>query len=182
MSFTELPLQKAFMLLESGPVILVTTRDAKRDNIMTISWHMVLDFTPSFALRTGPWNHSYEALRKHKECVIAVPAVDLAKKAVSIGDCSGVDTDKFSKFRLTPLPASIVNATLIAECLACIECRVTDYVRKHGIFILDGVRAWIDPSKKEQRTFHANGDGTFVTDGRKIDLRRLMEDKVPPGV
>lgn len=182
MSFTELPLEKAFMLLEPGPVILVTTRNAKRDNIMTISWHMVLDFTPSFALRTGPWNHSYEALRKHKECVIAVPTVDLAEKVVSIGDCSGVDTDKFSKFHLTPIPASIVHAALIAECLACIECRVTDYVRKHGIFILDGVRAWIDPSKKERRTFHANGDGTFVTDGKKIDLRKLMEDKIPPGV
>ena len=52
----------------------------------------------------------------------------------------------------------------------------------HGIFILDGVRAWIDRERKERRTFHANGDGTFVVDGDIINLRSLMEDKVPLGV
>ena len=57
MAFTELSLHKAFMLFEPGPVILVTTNDGKKNNLMTISWHMVTDFTPTLALTTGPWNY-----------------------------------------------------------------------------------------------------------------------------
>ena len=65
---------------------------------------------------------------------------------------------------------------LIAECLANIECRVTDVslVRKYNLFILKPVKAWIDPERKERRTIHHNGDGTFVVDGRVLDLRKKM--------
>ena len=134
MSMTELPIAKAFMLIEPGPVLLVTTRDRGRNNIMTITWHMVTDFTPRIALTTGPWNYSYQALRNTGECVLAVPTVDLAEKTVAIGDCSGAEADKFEKFGLTPLPAAEVQAPLIAECLACLECRVTEYLEAAGHF------------------------------------------------
>jgi flavin reductase (DIM6/NTAB) family NADH-FMN oxidoreductase RutF len=179
---TELPLEKAFMLIEPGPVILVSTNDKGRNNIMTISWHMVMDFTPRIALTTGPWNYSFQALMHTKECVLAIPTIDLAEKVVGIGSCSGAEIDKFQKFGLTALPAADVKAPLISECLACLECRVTDYLEPHGIFVLQGVRAWIDQERKERRTFHANGDGTFVVDGNTVNLRALMEDKLPPGV
>ena len=116
-------LQKAFTLIEPGPVTLVTTANGNRHNIMTLSWTMVLDFTPRFAFCTGSWNYSYKALLKTKECVIAIPAVDFAKKAVQIGSCSGAEVDKFKKFKLTPLKAENVSAPLIKECYANIECR-----------------------------------------------------------
>ena len=179
MAFVELSLNKAFMLFEPGPVILVSTHDGKKNNLMTISWHMVTDFTPTLALTTGPWNHSFKAMMKKKECVLAVPTVDIIEKVISIGDCSGKDTDKFKKFELTPLPASEVAVPLVKECLACLECKIIDYIEEPGIFLLQGVKAWIDNERKERRTFHANGDGTFVVDGEKIDLHHLMEDKIP---
>ena len=78
----KLPLQKAFTLLEPGPVVLVTTADNGKQNILTLSWTMVMDFPPRFAFLTGSWNYSYKALKKTGECVIAIPAVDLAKKTV----------------------------------------------------------------------------------------------------
>jgi flavin reductase (DIM6/NTAB) family NADH-FMN oxidoreductase RutF len=178
----QLPLNKAFMMLEPGPVVLVTTANNGKTNIMTISWHMVLDFNPRFALMTGSWNYSYEALINSKECVISIPTIDISQKVVEIGACSGSDTDKFKKFELTPLDAKSVKAPLIKECLANIECHVTDYIEKHNIFILDAVYAWIDSERKERRTIHANGDGTFVVDGRTINYRKLMLPKLPPGV
>lgn len=52
----ELPIGKAFTLIEPGPVVLVTTSDGRTDNVMTISWTMVLDFTAKFAITTGAWN------------------------------------------------------------------------------------------------------------------------------
>ena len=58
----ELPLAKVFMLIEPGPVTLVTTAVGRRKNIMTISWTQVMDFTPKLAFVTGPWNHSFHAV------------------------------------------------------------------------------------------------------------------------
>jgi flavin reductase (DIM6/NTAB) family NADH-FMN oxidoreductase RutF len=179
---TRLPLEKAFTLIEPGPVILITTNDKDKNNIMTITWHMVLDFTPQFAIATGPWNFSFQALQHTKECVLSIPTIDMAEKVVSIGDCTGSEVDKFAKFDLTPLPAADVQAPLIAECLANIECHVIDYLESPGIFILQGTRAWINQKRKERRTFHANGDGTFKIDGDTINLRKLMYDKLPEGV
>ena len=177
-----LKLGKAFTLMEPGPVILVTTHDGKKDNIMTISWTMVLDFAPAFAICTGEWNHSYAALRRRRECVIAIPTIDLLDTVIGIGTCSGVDTDKFARFGLTPLPARIVGAPLIRECLANIECKVVEIIGKHNIVVLEGVAAHLDPARKEQRTFHAVGDGTFIVDGRRLDRRKMMAAKIPAGV
>ena len=178
----ELKLSKAFTLMEPGPVVLVTTHDGRKSNIMTISWTMVLDFDPVFAITTGEWNYSFAALRRTKECVIAIPAVDLLDKVVGIGTCSGVDTDKFAEFELTPVPGKVVKAPLIKECLANIECKVVDIVRKHNIVVLQGVAAYVNPARKEKRTVHAVGDGTFIVDGRRIDRRKTMASKIPAGV
>jgi flavin reductase (DIM6/NTAB) family NADH-FMN oxidoreductase RutF len=178
----KLELGKAFTLIESGPVVLVTTHDGLKDNIMTISWTMVLDFTPVFAITTGEWNHSFVALRKHKECVIAIPTVDMLDTVVGIGTCSGTDTDKFAKFRLTPVRGKSVRPPLIEECLANIECKVIDIVKKHNIIVLEAVAAYVDTERKEKRTVHAVGDGTFIVDGRKIDRSKMMASKLPFGV
>jgi flavin reductase (DIM6/NTAB) family NADH-FMN oxidoreductase RutF len=178
----QMKLSKAFTLMESGPVVLVTTHDGQRDNIMTISWTMVVDFTPVFAIVTGEWNHSFAALRKNKECVIAIPTVDMLDKVVGIGTCSGADTDKFAKFKLTAVPGKFVEPRLIKECIANIECRVIDIVKKHNIIVLEAVAAHVDTTRKEKRTVHSVGDGTFIVNGRKIDRRKMMASKLPYGV
>jgi len=175
-------LSRAFTLIEPGPVVLVTTHDGKRNNIMTISWTMVVDFTPVFAITTGAWNYSFAALRKNRECVIAIPGVDLLDKVVGIGTCSGADTDKFARFRLTPVPGKVVKAPLIRECLANIECKVVDIVRKHDIVVLEAVAAYVNPGCKERRTLHAVGDGTFIVDGRRLDRKKMMATKIPEGL
>jgi flavin reductase (DIM6/NTAB) family NADH-FMN oxidoreductase RutF len=178
----QLKLSKAFTLMEPGPVVLVTTHDGQKDNIMTISWTMVMDFTPVFAITTGEWNHSFAALRKSRECVIAIPTVDMLDKVVGIGTCSGADTDKFARFKLTPVQGKVVRAPLIKECLANMECKVIDIVKKHNIVVLEAVAAYIDVARKERRTLHAVGDGTFIVDGRRIDRRKMMASKIPYGV
>ena len=175
-------LSKAFTLLEPGPVVLVTTNDGTKDNVMTISWTMVMDFTPRFAITTGAWNYSYAALVKTRECVIAIPTVDMLNTVVGIGTCSGKDTDKFSRFKLTRKPARQVQAPLIAECIANIECKVVDIVEQHNIVVLDAMAAYFEPNRKEKRTLHAVGDGTFIADGRRYNRRKLMASKLPPGV
>ena len=177
-----LKLSKAFTLIEPGPVVLVTTFDGRKNNIMTISWTMVVDFTPRFALTTGAWNHSFRALAKTRECVLAIPGADLLDTVVGIGTCSGAEVDKFARFHLTPVPARIVQAPLIQECLANIECKIVEIIRRHPILVLEAVAAHGATGRKEHRTLHAVGDGTFIVDGRRLDRRKAMASKLPAGV
>ena len=139
-------------------------------------------FYTLFAITTGPWSYSYAALQKSGDCVISIPTADLIDTVVGIGTCSGADTDKFKKFGLTPVKGEHVGSPLIKECLANIECNVIDIVEKHNIVVLEGVAAYFDSSRKEKRTIHAVGDGTFVVDGRKLDRREMMRSKLPDGV
>ena len=178
----KIKLEKALTFLEPGPLLLVTTFDGKKNNVMTISWSMPMDFAGHFALCTGPWNYSFGALNKTKECVLCVPGADLLKTAVQIGMVSGEATDKFKKFHLTALPAACVKAPLLGGCVACVECTVERYLQAYGIFVLQAVQAWQNTSCAYPRLVHAVGDGTFRADGEKFNFRRLMKAKLPPGL
>ena len=169
-----LPLSKVYQLLEPGPVVLLTTARKGRANVMTMSWHMMVEFEPPLvACVCSGANYSFEALRATGECVIAVPARRLAAKVVRVGNSSGRDLDKFAAFGLTPLPATAVKPPLIKECFANLECKVADrsMVNRYNIFILEVVQAWTDPQQKNPKTIHHHGYGRFVVDGAAIKLK-----------
>jgi len=65
----EAPLSKVYQLLEPGPVVLLTT--SFRGRVMTLSWHMMVEFAPPVvACVASSANHSFAALRATRECVI----------------------------------------------------------------------------------------------------------------
>lgn len=167
------PLSRVYQLIEPGPVVLLTTTHEGRANAMTLSWHTMVDFDPPLvACVVSSANFSFAALRATGECVIAIPARRLARAVVSVGNASGRDVDKFAAFGLTPRPAARVDSPLVAECFANLECRVSDtrLVPKYNLFILEVLKAWIDPAQKRPKTLHHRGFGTFVVDGPTIEL------------
>ena len=169
----EFPLGEVYRLLESGPVVLVTTCRAGRANIMPMSWHTMMEFVPLLVgCVISDQNYTFEVLRATGECVLNVPTVELAKKVVACGNASGRNTDKFKTFGLTPVSGKVVKAPLVAECYASLECKVVDrrLVAKYNFFILEVVKAWIDPRRKRPRTIHHQGEGVFLVPGRTINL------------
>jgi flavin reductase (DIM6/NTAB) family NADH-FMN oxidoreductase RutF len=174
-------IRRAFTYLESGAVLLVTTNDGKKDNVMTISWQMVMDFVPHIAISTGGWNESFETILKTKECCICIPTFDMIEKVVGIGTVHGSGCEKFKRFSLRRAKAAKVKAPLITDCLAAIECKLEDYIEPHGILVFRGIQLWENQGKEERRVFHANGDGTFYADGEFCNLRKEMQQWVPEG-
>ncbi|MBK8159618.1 MAG: flavin reductase family protein [Rhodospirillaceae bacterium] len=173
----DFPLPKVYQLLEPGPVVLLTTAHRGRANVMTMSWHMMVEFEPPLvACVVSSADFSFAALRATSECVIAIPSVELAPTVVKIGNVSGSKIDKFAAFGLTKLPAQEVAAPLIGECFANLECRVADtrLTNKYSLFILEVVKAWHDPRHKKPRTIHHQGNGRFVVDGETIRLASKM--------
>jgi flavin reductase (DIM6/NTAB) family NADH-FMN oxidoreductase RutF len=170
----EFPLSKVYQLLEPGPVVLLTTSIKGRANVMTMSWHMMVEFEPPLvACVVSSANYSFGALRATRECVIAVPAVELAAKVVEIGNSTGCEIDKFKTLGLTPVAAECVGPPLIAECFANLEGQVIDtrLVNKYNLFILEVLKAWIDPKQKNPKTIHHRGYGAFAVDGQIIKFK-----------
>ncbi|MFE7332429.1 flavin reductase family protein [Streptomyces sp. NPDC057565] len=171
------PLDQVHRLIEPGPVILVTTQHRGIPNVMTNGFNMMVRHAPPLIAATiGPWDHSYQALVETGECVVSVPTADMIATVVDIGNCSGADVDKFEEFGLTAVAGEKVQAPLVAECFANIECRVADssLVASYSLFLLEPVRAWTDPSQPEPQFFHHRGDGTFTLDGPTVDLKSRM--------
>jgi len=172
------PLANVYGLLEPGPVVLVTTARKGSANIMTMSWHTMMEFEPPLigCVISGR-NASFDTLRATKECTINIPMREFAKQVVGIGNCSGLEVDKFAKFGLTPVEASQVQAPLIAECYASLECRVADarLVNRYNFFILEVLQAWVDTSVKNPQTLHHRGNGVFAVAGETVKLRSRMK-------
>ncbi|MDE2342951.1 MAG: flavin reductase family protein [Betaproteobacteria bacterium] len=168
------PLSKVYGLLEPGPVLLMTTAQGGRANVMTISWHTMMEFEPPLVgCVVSGRDFSFEALRKTRQAVLNIPTVDMARQVVDCGNSSGRRTDKFKKFGLTPLQAEQVVAPLVGECYANLECRVADtgWVNRYNFFVMEVVKAWIDPACKSPITLHHRGRGVFALDGETIRLR-----------
>jgi flavin reductase (DIM6/NTAB) family NADH-FMN oxidoreductase RutF len=172
------PLDQIRRHLETGPIVLVSSAWKGKTNIMTMGWHMMMQFTPAlFGCYIWDGNQSFEMIRKAKECVINIPTIDLVNEVVGIGNSSAQEFDKFERFGLTPVAAEKVGAPLIKECYANFECRLADdkMISTYGLFIWEVVRAHVAASPKNPRTLHYRGQGEFMVAGRSISLRKKFK-------
>jgi len=158
--------------------VLVTTSAKGQANVMTMAWHTMMDFEPPVVgFVMGEQALSFKTLKATRECVINIPTVELAAKVVGCGNTSGRNTDKFKRFGLTPVKAKYVKAPLIAECYASFECKVIDarLAAKYNFFILQVLKAWVDPAIKDPRTIHHRGKGKFMVAGKTINVQSKMK-------
>lgn len=174
----DFPVEKIRKFLEPGPIVLVSSRWKNKTNIMTMGWHTVMEFTPSLiGCMITSTNHSYEMIRKSKECVINIPTVDLINEVIGIGNSTGTHLDKFKKFGLTAEAAHIVKAPLIKECYANYECKVADtqLLAGYNFFILEVVKAQAAVFPKYPKTVHYRGEGVFMVSGKNIALPKKFK-------
>jgi flavin reductase (DIM6/NTAB) family NADH-FMN oxidoreductase RutF len=178
----DFPVSNIRRFLEPGPIVLVSSAWKGEQNIMTMGWHLVMGFSPSL-IGCYVWsaNHSFEMIRKSKECVVNIPTEDIATKVVGVGNSTGAEIDKFAKFELTAVKAAKVKAPLIGECFASFECKLIDssQIQKYSLFILEVVKAHVALSPKYPRTIHYRGDGEFTISGENTaKYRKLIKPEM----
>jgi flavin reductase (DIM6/NTAB) family NADH-FMN oxidoreductase RutF len=172
------PLDEIRRFVEPGPIVLVSSAWKRDTNIMTMGWHTMMSFSPALVgCYIWPENHSFEMIRKSRQCVINIPTVDLADEVVGVGNTSGRDVDKFAEFGLTAVRGTKVRAPLIAECYASLECRVADtrMVSKYSFFIFQVVKAHAPAAPKYPRTLHYRGGGIFMIAGKSVSFRKQFK-------
>ncbi|MFA5074256.1 MAG: flavin reductase family protein [Nitrospirota bacterium] len=177
----DFPLSQVRRYLEPGPIVLVSSKWNDKTNIMTMGWHTMMEFTPSLVgCVIAESNHSFDMIRKSRECVINLPTTAFTDTVIKIGNSSGAEVDKFPEFGLTPGKATQVEAPLIQECYANFECTLHDasLVDKYNFFIFEVVKAHVATSPKYPETLHYTGDGVFMVSGKIIRRRSLFRPEM----
>lgn len=173
----DFPVHNVRRFLEPGPIVLVSSAHKDQANIMTMGWHMVMEFSPALVgCLISEANHSHDLIRNSRQCVINIPTVDIAETVVKIGNTSGRDIDKFAEFGLTAKSGTHVRAPLIEECYANFECILADaaWVNKYNVFVFEVVKAHVATSPKVPKTIHYRGDGEFMISGEETRRYRKL--------
>ena len=183
--YRPLSIDRFFMEIEEGPVVLIATRHRGIDNVMCLSWLMPLGFSRAdcdIAIMTGPWNRSFDSIMGSRVCTISVPTESLMEEAIRAGSMSVTAGDKFSKIGLEKVEARKIDCPVIDGCASYAAVKLVTYIEEFSILILRPVEAGIDAKVHGERKFHAVGDGTFFLDGEQRSYRRIMKNKVPAHV
>jgi len=143
---------------------LVTCGRGSRSNIIAVSFCMpVAKEPPTVACAIGQKMYSCELIRQTGEFVINVPTQEMTRQVYYCGTHSGRDCDKFRETGLTPLPARHISAPIIAECVAHIECRVTQSISTGDkrLFIAIVLDAYADEDVEQGRRTIEYAAGDF---------------------
>lgn len=177
------PLPKAYLLLNHGPTVLVSSAHGGRRNVMAAAWSMALDFEPpKVAVVIDKTTLTRELVEVSGEFVLSVPSRRQAAITLAVGTQSGREIDKFSLAGVGATPASRVGAPLIEGCLAWLECRVIvepHIQQAYDLFLGEVVAAWADPAAfsdarwhfpdAQQRSIHYLAGGSFFATGDPFD-------------
>ena len=130
------------------PAVLISCgADAEEQNLFTVAWTGTVCTNPPMCyISVRPERHSYEIIKRTGEFVINLTNSTLARATDWCGVRSGRDYDKFAEMGLTPEPAAVVAAPVVAESPVSIECRVKQIVPlgSHDMFIADVVNVLVD--------------------------------------
>lgn len=170
----DLPVHRVRAYMEPGPIVLLSSACDGERNVMTMGWHMVMEFSPSLigcVIARG--NHSFDLVRAAEACVINIPTVAMIDTVVGIGNSTGREIDKFERFDLRIEAAEQVEAPLLRDCHANLECRVIDdaLVDRYDFFVLEVVKAHVARAPENPTTLHYTGDGVFLRSGKPISRR-----------
>src|SRR5574344_123154 len=121
------------------PAIMVSCGDTPElYNIITIAWTGTICSDPPMCyISVRKERHSHDIIARTGEFVINLTTESLARATDWCGVKSGRDVNKFRELHLTPEPAQIVKAPLIAESPLNIECQVTEMkeLGSHDMFM-----------------------------------------------
>lgn len=128
----------------------VAEHDRQR-SICPLGWKMNTSIAPPMiAISVAPSRFTHDLIARSGEFVLAWPGEDLAEATLFCGTRSGRDVDKFKEMKLTPLKGQHVQAPLIGECIANLECRLVNQMTSgdHTIFAGEILAVWVDENPK----------------------------------
>lgn len=114
-------------LLFPMPTPLVAAAHGGETGLLTVAWiGMVSGTPPTIGMAVRATRNTLRLIEASGDFTVNIPRVGMQAAVDFCGIVSGKDTDKFAVAGLTPMPAALVSAPLVAECPFNIECRVVE--------------------------------------------------------
>jgi len=172
----------AYRLLNSGPVLLISSTDGVRPNVCPVAWcATVAKKPPRFVLTVGTGHHTFANIERSGVLGINLPTAELRDLVMYCGSCSGRDVDKFAQAGIQQHPGQVLpELPLLSECAAWLECRLTEVLASgdHKLLIVEAVAAACRPgvldgnhhwSVERYPTLHHLGGSAFGVALRRLD-------------
>jgi flavin reductase (DIM6/NTAB) family NADH-FMN oxidoreductase RutF len=170
----ELDVRRLSGLINHGPTVLVSCAHGGRDNLITLAWCMPVSIAPPMVgVAIAPARFSHSLIRESGEFAVNVPDARLLGAVWRCGTTSGRDVDKFAASGLSRYGASAIEAPLVEQCFAHIECRVDSAptAGDHTVFVGEAVAVSVEEGAYDGRltfadgfrTLHHLGGSEFVT-------------------
>lgn len=138
------------------PAVLVSCGETPEEyNLLTIAWTGTINSDPPMcSISIRPSRYSYDIIKRTGEFVINLTTEKLARATDWCGVRSGKNENKWEKMNLTPSPATIVKAPIIAESPINIECKVKSIIKlgSHDMFLAEVVNVIADEKYIDPKT------------------------------
>jgi len=140
--------ERSYRLLYPRQIVLVgcCSPDGK-PNALTIAWSMPLSMSPPLVgISVSPKRYSHSLIERTGDFTVNIPTMDILEKVHVFGTVSGRDVDRFASLGLTAEKARAVKSPIVRECVAHLECRLTESLTTgdHTLFIGEVVAAYAD--------------------------------------
>lgn len=190
MNRASVPLARSYLLLNHGPVTLVTSAHAGRRNVMAAAWAMPLDFDPpKVAVVIDRNTYTRELVEASGAFALNIPIRAQAAMVLAVGERSGRDGDKFAHSAIATHPATAIAAPLIDGCAAWLECRVLaepHNQQRYDLFLAEVIAAhadvrlfsdqrWHFPDEASH-TIHYVAGGSFFQTGSSFSVAHPQEN------
>ena len=141
-------------VLAPVPPTLVTCGQGETANLLTVAWAGIVCTQPPMTyISVRPSRHSYKLLTQTGEFAVNLPPASLARRVDLCGVKSGAQCDKWALSGLTPAPASVISAPLVAQCPIHLECRVRQVIPlgSHHMFLADIVAVDVEEALVDEK-------------------------------
>lgn len=179
-------LNKAYLLLNHGPVVLISACHNGKQNIMAAAWNMPLDFDPpKITIVIDKSAYTRELIEASGTFTLSVPCVAQIDTVRKVGTTAGrdlKDTDKFELYGLETFAAKEIDAPLLKGCVAWLVCKLIPELHNqntYDLFIAEVVAAYADErvftdghwhfeGHDDLRTIHHIAGGAFFATGAAL--------------
>ncbi|WP_039918363.1 flavin reductase family protein [Cellvibrio mixtus] len=169
MTHISIPLKDSYKLFNHGPVSIITSAHGEKRNIMAAAWTMPLDFSPAkVAVVIDKNTYTRELVEASGEFGLQFPMRKIARLTLDVGDISGRDADKFSRFNISTFPATKITAPFIEDCIGWLECKVI----KQGAEEMDLIVGEVVAAYADAEQF-LNGRWSFSDDPQKRSIHYM---------
>lgn len=143
------PLDKAYRLLNHGPVVLVSARHDGIDDVMAASWACALDFDPpKLTIVLDSATRTRELIEPTGRFVAQIPTAAQARLTHTLGTASlHDDADKLRKSGVELFTMDGHDTPFVAGCSAWLACRIIPEPHiqtQYDLFVAEIVDAWAD--------------------------------------